>query len=368
MGKHFLLYGHGGAYNHGAEAIVKTTISLLREVSPGCHITLSTHFKEQDVEFGVQADEFCERDPYYLDMDKRSELKGLYDCQIYKQAINSITGDTICLSVGGDTYCYGNWNRQAVIHKAALERGAKSILWSCSIDPEVIDSEMLEVLKSHNLITARESVTFDELTKRSLSNAMKVSDIAFKLDREPVDFPLEDYIALNVSPLIIRRNPIVLPAFQTLLDYILTETNMNIALVPHVVQTVDNDYDALRLLNVGGSNRVLIASDKLSAAQYKSIISNANFCIAARTHVAIAAYSSLVPTLAIGYSSKAQGIASDLGMSEYVLGVDQINNERDVIDKFLILKGSKEHVKSELSSRIPDYIQAAVSESFSCIF
>ena len=28
--KHFLLYGHGGSYNHGGEAITRCTIDLLR--------------------------------------------------------------------------------------------------------------------------------------------------------------------------------------------------------------------------------------------------------------------------------------------------------------------------------------------------
>ena len=55
--KHFLLYGHGGSYNHGGEAITRCTIDLLRKQVPDCFITLSTHFPEQDREFGLIPDE-----------------------------------------------------------------------------------------------------------------------------------------------------------------------------------------------------------------------------------------------------------------------------------------------------------------------
>lgn len=31
--RHYLLYAHGGAYNHGSEASVKCDIALLRRIS-----------------------------------------------------------------------------------------------------------------------------------------------------------------------------------------------------------------------------------------------------------------------------------------------------------------------------------------------
>ena len=55
-----LLYGHGGAYNHGAEAILVTTIDCIRNRVPKIRIGLSTHFKEQDIEFGIDTDEILQ--------------------------------------------------------------------------------------------------------------------------------------------------------------------------------------------------------------------------------------------------------------------------------------------------------------------
>ena len=101
------------------EALTRTTIKLLRQVSPKCRITLSTHFVNQDKEFALPADEFIERNQ-----------NGGNTEEIYASTINKIINDTICLHIGGDNYCYNNWQRWAVIHYTAIERGAKSILWS----------------------------------------------------------------------------------------------------------------------------------------------------------------------------------------------------------------------------------------------
>jgi polysaccharide pyruvyl transferase WcaK-like protein len=350
MNKHYLIYGHGGSYNHGAEALARTTIALLREISPGCKITLSTHFADQDREFALLADEYIERSP-----------SGNTTAEIYAPTIEKMTPDTICIHIGGDNYCYKNWQRWAVIHYAALNVGARSILWSCSIDCEMLDDEMLVALRSHHLITARESITYDALTANGLANVVQVSDIAFTLEPEQVDFELENYVVLNVSPLIVKRNPVVLQAYQSLLDYILVETDMNIALVPHVVQPVDNDYDALRSLNYRNPARVKLASDKLSAGQYKTIIGKARFCVAARTHAAIAAYSSNVPTLAVGYSAKSVGIAGDLGMGEYVVEAGRIASPLELLSAFKAIMGNESSIRMQLEKQMPRYVKNSIN-------
>lgn len=66
--------------------------------------------------------------------------------------------------------------------------------------------------------------------------------------------------------------------------------------------------------------------------QLKDCIARCSFFIGARTHATIAAYSSCVPTLAVGYSVKAKGIATDLFGTEknYVLPVQEIHSETDL--------------------------------------
>jgi len=362
--KSFLLYGHGGSYNHGAEAIIKTTISLLRELNPDSYIAISTHFKEQDIEFNIPADNFYERDKKYLQLNQRSEVKGLYDKQIYKQVIDSITKDTICLSVGGDTYCYGNWNRQAVIHKAALKNGAKSILWSCSIDPSVITPEIIDVLRSHHLITARESITYTILHDLGLTNVLQCTDIAFELPALettlPEGFISGGMVAINISPLLIRRESIqgiVVKNVQKLIKFILTNTDMGVALIPHVVMPADNDNDAFDKLELPSDSRICRISSKLSASEYKYIISKCRFGIFARTHAAIAAYSSGVPCIALGYSAKSEGIANDLGLPEFNLPINELITGSFLLNRFIRLLECENDIREILRENMNSYIK-----------
>jgi polysaccharide pyruvyl transferase WcaK-like protein len=345
MGRHFLIYGHGGSYNHGCEALARTTTAFLRHTAPDCRVTLSTHFAEQDREFALPVDEYAERN-----------INGKTNAEIYAATLDRITSESVCIHIGGDNYCYPNWRRWADIHYAALSKGAKSVLWSCSIDKELLDDEMLAALRTHHLITAREKLTYRALLETGLTNVIKVADIAFALNPEPVDFELSNFVALNVSPLVLRKNPAVLSAWQTLVNYIITETDMNIAFVPHVAQPVDNDCDAFQLLDVSDAARAVYVSGRLSAANYKYIISKARFCVAARTHAAIAAYSSCVPTLAVGYSSKSCGIAADLGMDAYAVDVDNIS---ELTGMFRLLMRNENRIRQTLGGIMPQYARGA---------
>lgn len=63
----------------------------------------------------------------------------------------------------------------------------------------------------------------------------------------------------------------------------------------------------------------------MNAAQLKYLISQCEVQICCRTHASIAGYSTGVPTLVAGYSIKAQGIAADLGMEEWVLSGQELS-------------------------------------------
>lgn len=369
----FLLYGHGGAYNHGAEAIIKCTAQLIRKTHPDSKIILSTHFKEQDIQFQMPVDLYCERDLHYLDLDKQSETKGRYDSYIYKPTLDQITSDTICLSVGGDNYCYDNWRKWKVIHETALERGASSVLWSCSIEPSMLCDEMVDTLRSHHLITARESLTYAALKSKGLQNVVQCADVAFLLSpqkcRLPDHFIPGNTVAINISPLIVRREKsagVILQNIKTLIAFLLESTDMNIVLIPHVLISVDNDLDILKTIfhALPDQERISFVSENLSAAEYKFIIGNCRFGVFARTHASIAAYSSCVPSIVIGYSVKSKGIATDLDVEDYVLPIQNMQGPDCLLTTFQRLMKHEHAIKQGLSEKIPQYSAKASVETF----
>ncbi len=347
--KEYMLYGHGGAYNHGAEASIKCDIDILREISPSCRIILSTHFPEWDRKFSISVDEMIGRN---VDAHSAEEM--------YADTINRITPGMVCLSVGGDNYCYRNWQRYAMIHKTALSKGAKSILWSCSLEESMVDEEMLEVLRTHHLIAARESYTARILESYGLENVVLTADVAFLLKSEYTECPDGKYVVVNLSPLVIRRNPKVLAAYQELLDEILRKTDWKVALLPHVEAPMDNDWDALIQLT-GESDRVVRIPTGLSAAQYKHIIANSEACVASRTHATIASWSSGIPTLAIGYSTKAEGIASDLGQGKYVMNIQNVDGPT-LINQFFLMWEERKVICDTLAMTVPECMKRVIPQ------
>ncbi len=347
--KKILLYGYGGSYNHGSEAIIRCTIKKLKETYPNYPIYLSTHFKEQDIEFGLPVDVYLERDQKYVALDKACEVKGKYDSNIYASTIAAIDSETICYSIGGDNYCYGTWHRWKTIHDAAMKVGAKDILWGCSIEPKLIEdrsSGLVDHLASFERIVARESITYNALKEAGLSNIELRKDPAFELEEKATEFP-ENYIkgntvAINVSPLIIRKEENigdVIRSYSKVMDHIIEETDMNILLIPHVRCSVDDDMTPLKGLweKYSATNRVALPEKHLSASECKFLIAGCKYGIFARTHASIAAYSSGVPCVVVGYSVKARGIAKNLGMESFVVPVESLRDNSILLQTFLAL-------------------------------
>ena len=85
--------------------------------------------------------------------------------------------------------------------------------------------------------------------------------------------------------------------------------------------------------------------------------------IGARTHATIAAYSTCVPTLVIGYSVKSRGIAKDIfGTDEgLVIPVSEITDVKKMIQAYEDFLKKKESYRKHLEEFMPSYIERAKS-------
>lgn len=130
------------------------------------------------------------------------------------------------------------------------------------------------------------------------------------------EFVEKNTVGINVSPLIIERegcNGMTMQNYEMLIEHILATSDMSVALIPHVVWSHNDDRKPLLLLynKFRDTGRIYLQED-CNACELKSVISRCRFMVVARTHASIAAYSTGVPTLVVGYSVKAHGIAKDL--------------------------------------------------------
>lgn len=166
---------------------------------------------------------------------------------------------------------------------------------------------------------------------------MLIPDPAFQLNR--IDLPLPknfiegNTVGINVSPMIIgleSNQGVTLQNYIELINYIINQTDMQVALIPHVVWSHNDDRIPLNILydRFKDTGRICMIDDH-TAEELKGYIARCRFMIAARTHASIAAYSTQVPTLVIGYSVKARGIARDLFGNEehYVLPVQSLQKK-----------------------------------------
>ena len=104
--------------------------------------------------------------------------------------------------------------------------------------------------------------------------------------------------------------------------------------------------------------RIIFIKDH-NAPKLKYIISKCQMFVGARTHATIAAYSSMVPTLVVGYSVKARGIAKDLfGTSDnYVLPVQSLTDGNQLVNSFKWLEENQSNIRKHLEEFIPKYIE-----------
>ena len=364
-----VLYMHTGSGNHGCEAIVRTTTKLLNGPED---VILWSYTKKEDEKYGVSkfVENIVESEQikkysiaYFESLLKRRLLKNSKaNLQVF---LKKLFKNNIAISIGGDNYCYEWSAKQAVELDKEIRKSCRySVLWGCSIDKEAITPDVKCDLEKFDLITARESITYD-LLKKINANTVKVADPAFLLER--VDLPLPkgfvegNTVGINVSPLIMKYGidgEMILENYRKLISYILEDTDMNVCLIPHVVWEYNNDLEPIYILynEFKESKRVCMITDG-NCTELKGYIARCRFFIGARTHATIAAYSSFVPTLVVGYSVKSRGIARDLFGTEenYVLPVQNLRANYDLKNSFLWLIEHEIVIKSQLKEVIPEY-------------
>ncbi|MBR0349351.1 MAG: polysaccharide pyruvyl transferase family protein [Clostridia bacterium] len=381
----YAFYSHGGSQNHGCEAIVRTLSSMIKKENPDSYIKLYSFKKSEDEKANFRSIDEIEEFDYSVAPKKVSfsdKLKiAVYSRQSQKKSDDfyysiacrnpSLKKNDVYISVGGDNYCYGDGHTAKAMNTTLRSIGKKTVLWGCSIGSEDMSPDKIEDLKGFDLIVARESFSYNALIENGIDkNTVLYPDSAFLL---PVDeemnktFEVKEHtVGINISNFVYPKgsneNHPAKKAVFSLIRYIIDKTDLNVLLIPHV--TRDNKSDCETLAEIYENfkcERIGLVSGEYSATEYKSIISRCEAFIGARTHATIAAYSTCVPTLVIGYSIKSKGIAKDIfGTYEgYVIPVEDLNDSDRFIENFKDFYSKNDEIKNYLQKFMPDYIGKA---------
>lgn len=377
MKDELVLYMHAGSGNHGCEAIVNSLCHMIKEKA-----VLISYSGDEDEKYTLG--KLCRV------VNERSFEKNRFAHILY-YLYRKVTGDEtsfiryrykgifgkemspVAVSIGGDNYCYESMLHDLrLANKAFGEKGVKTVLLGCSVEPELLErAEIVADLSHYHTIIARESITFEALKEKVKGpKILCYPDPAFTLGKKELPLP-EGFIegntvGINISSMIQdneKEAGITMENYRNLIRHIIETTDMHVALIPHVVRSGSDDRGPIRELYAAfqDTGRVVEIPDA-TCEELKGFISRCRFFIGARTHATIAAYSTCVPTLVVGYSVKAIGIARDLfGTDEnYVLPVQSLKEPEDLRKAFDWLAAREEGIRSHLTDSMPAYREKAL--------
>ncbi|MBQ8878135.1 MAG: polysaccharide pyruvyl transferase family protein [Lachnospiraceae bacterium] len=368
---------HAGSGNHGCEAIVNSLCHMIKEKT-----VLVSYCGSEDEKYSLKnlcrivnerrfEEHLLAHVLYYvyrkLTKDETSFIRYRYQ-GIFRKEMSPVA-----ISIGGDNYCYDSMLHDLrLANKAFVEKGVKTVLLGCSIEPELLDKEeIIEDLTKYHTIIARESITYEALKQKVKGpNIVCYPDPAFTLGKKelplPEGFAEGNTVGINISPMIQDNETsagITMENYRELIKDIIASTDMQIALIPHVVWARNDDRKPIHALyeEFQNTGRVVEIQDG-SCEELKGYISKCRFFVGARTHATIAAYSTCVPTLVVGYSVKARGIARDLFGTEegYVLPVQSLKEKDDLKKAFDWVMNHEAEIKQRLHQIMPEYQEKAL--------
>ena len=396
MGKRIYLTGQNNFGNRGCEALVRSTVALLRQhLGDDVEVRVPSHDIPRD---SAQWPEAAANGVTFVPAPTVPRLYTHWNrlCRyvpgwnhlpwpgLGNQPVlaDELAACDAVLSIGGDNYSLdydlGSFFLYVSVAEAALRLGKPVILWGASVGPfsalPPVEKRMTDHLSRLSLITVRETDSFEYLRKIGVSkNVIQLTDSAFLLQPQFIDtagfWPKNvgnGVIGLNLSPVIQRLlaskglTGVVRKEVARFIRHAITEWDFSFILVPHVspLNGVGTNNDSHYMMEVmeelkDVADRVTIAPSGLNATQTKYIISQCRFFAGARTHATVAAMSTGVPVISIAYSVKAYGINRDLfGHERYVLKTDSLSFE-SLTQSIQMLIDEEAEIRALLTERIP---------------
>ena len=302
--KKVFLCGHTGSANHGCEAIVRSTVKILKASGYRQRCVLLSSAIEQDVQ--NKLDNVVEIVSYQKSYpDKIIKYINAFGSRIFRNwlagqknfhqpLLDRAEQSDVCFNIGGDTYCYGFPVKSVALNRLMNKKSIPTVLWCCSIEKEAITQDIKADLLKYSYIVAREQYTVDNLLESGIpeNNIIKCCDPAFHLDIKktnlPKNFDSGNTIGLNISSMVIKNtneNDIGFQNVICFIDRVLEETECSICLIPHVYDAskMTGDIELIEevLSYYPANDRISYVDKNLSCEQLKYIISKCKMFVGA---------------------------------------------------------------------------------------
>ena len=334
--KKVLLYGIGGVYNYGCEAIVRGTVNLLKTYFPSIEIFCASFRPDEDKKRLANCPvTVVPRRMLTRKSPKRvfRSLSQKFNFSFYPCIDDPSQADGMdaVFSIGGDIYTLNPAGRMdSLLFRFGDEiqrRSVPYIIWGASIGPFTANKKIENRLKKHfekvTHIFAREDQTTNYLHYLGIKdNLTFFPDPAFFVTSTFDGLKKNDSsrlrIAVNLSPLSAVHCGMTLPKAvigqAMALDNIINHFDADIILIPHVVDIFKENDDDLRYLKlimekVKCKERISLIDTDPGFLGIREVLVGCDLVIAARMHCAINAMTARIPTVLLAYSQKAKGMA-----------------------------------------------------------
>lgn len=295
-----------------------------------------------------------------------------------EESFRSLANSDIIVVCGGGFL--GGKKLDSLMHVFQMNANTKFnkpvYLMGTSIEPmtnNIVKHFTDNVLKKLDFIFARETITFDYLQSIIPSNKFTlIPDMAFMLEDIQEEFSSLEKLKKNNGPLYgltVRdwnfpnfSNPTELmnnyiTALRDVIEEQVDRNGASFVFVPQVIVKHGDDAEvALKiksLLREDIQDRFLVLRDDISPVQVKSLIANFDYFIGTRMHSNIFATSMKIPTIAIAYEKKTNGIMHTVNLDDYVIEMSEVTSDKLAR---LIKKQSENsfEIRTQLNETIPE--------------
>lgn len=371
------LYGIGGVYNFGCEAIVRGLVSTLKDLDDQCEIVYLTPNLEYDQErlgdLPLAFKMVRAKDSFI----KKVVRKGFAVLGAEKRPLrvdldDLLDGIDVLVSIGGDMYTipahlrahdeYPYYNHLLDVCDRACDRDIPVVLYGASVGPFGDYVKAVEyyknALRRYALIVCREYGSVDYLHTLGIDeNVMFLPDPAFCVASQCAEGDGgSSYIGINLSPLSFAEMTGVEDGRSgtdkalSLVKEILSVFDSRLLFVPHVLSSDPRDDDlgfmraVYSMLDEDEKQRVDFADCSSGFVGIKAHLRQCSMVVAARMHCAINALHEDIPTIFLSYSQKSRGMCSYVyGSEDWVFSIDgaQIN----LLNAMKRMHGEREEIR-----------------------
>ena len=285
--------------------------------------------------------------------------------------------------LGGNSWA-GNYIHLFLID-TCLKMNKKVVMVGNSVEPSTnhyVKRRLYQTLSKLESVFAREVITYSFLTENlGLKNVELIPDMAFMLKPSKNRFNMRETYQISQNQLLIGitvrkcsedQNKVnrYVRTMAEIMNKVISNKNAHFVFIPQVRFLNDDDLEIAQSIknHLDNKNHFSLIDKDFSPSEIKTMIGECDIFFGTRMHSNIFATSMRIPTVAIAYQKKTNGIMQMLGLSDYVINIEDLEKSdcyatiekcienKNKISKHLDVVIPK--IQSDITTKVGNFLKA----------